>query len=293
MIPDELRLRARRLAGAALPEPLFRVLRRRRVAAMVDRYPTHVVTRRCGGVELKVLLGDPLAERWYDLDWDALPEFELLRGHGLGPGARVLDLGAHQGVVALILASLVGDTGEVVAVEAGAYNARIAERNRDLNGASNLTILHAAAGDGATPTLSFFEDLNGRILDRPRVQGRGVVEVPAVSVDGLAARYGRPDVVVIDVEGFEHRVLAGAVGTLAAARSSFMVEVHAGCGLERLHGSVSEVLARFPAERYELFVAPHLPDRTFVSLQQGKQVTGDRFFLVAVPARVPGAADGQ
>src|SRR5688572_27418763 len=99
MIPDEFRLRARRMVGAALPEPLFRALRRRRVAAMVDRYPTRVVTRRCGGVELKVLLGDPLAERWYDLDWPALPEFELLRHHGLGPGARVLDLGAHQGVV--------------------------------------------------------------------------------------------------------------------------------------------------------------------------------------------------
>jgi FkbM family methyltransferase len=288
MIPDELRLRARRLAGAALPEPLVRALRRRRM----ERYEPRVVTHRYAGLELQILLNDPLGERWYDADWpdlDELPELPILQRHGLAPGARVFDLGAHQCILALVLARIVGESGSVVAVEAGAHNVRTAERNRELNDASNMTILHAAAGDGTTSTLQFVEDLNGRVEDRPNGGRRGVVEVPAVSVDGLAERFGQPDVVVIDVEGFEHRVLAGARKTMAAGKAAFFVEVHVGCGLEQSNGSLADVLSQFPPDRYELLAASEWTEE-YVQLEHASDVTRARFFLIGVPAR---AADGH
>jgi FkbM family methyltransferase len=256
------------------------------VAAAVNRYQPRVVRHRYAGFELQVLLNDPMAEQWYDTGWPDLsdiPELPLLQRHGLAPGARVFDLGAHQCVLALILARLVGDSGSVVAVEAGAHNVRVAERNRELNGASNLTILHAAAGDGASSTLPFVEDLNGRVDDRPNGRGPGLVEVPAVSVDGLAARFGQPDVVVIDVEGFEHRVLAGARATLAAAKAAFFVEIHVGCGLEQSHGSLGDVLSQFPPHRYELLAARDWTDE-YVRLEDALDVTRGRFFLIGIPA---------
>ncbi|HEY5491738.1 MAG TPA: FkbM family methyltransferase [Gemmatimonadaceae bacterium] len=62
----------------------------------------------------------------------------------LGPGARVFDLGAHQGVVALMLAGIVGPEGQVIAVEAVPHNARIATQNATANACRQLVVLHAA-----------------------------------------------------------------------------------------------------------------------------------------------------
>ena len=52
-----------------------------------------------------------------------LPELVLLRESGaLRQGSNVFELGAHQGIVALILADAVGPQGTVIAVEAERHN---------------------------------------------------------------------------------------------------------------------------------------------------------------------------
>jgi ubiquinone/menaquinone biosynthesis C-methylase UbiE len=56
----------------------------------------------------------------------------LFREAGIGPGQRVLDLGSGVGDVSMLLARIVGPSGEVVGVERDAYsiaraNARVAE----------------------------------------------------------------------------------------------------------------------------------------------------------------------
>src|SRR5829696_6377206 len=99
----------------------------------IARYRDRQVRHIYGGVSLNIHLADPLAEGWYDRDWPELPEIALLRRHKLKPGARVFDLGAHQGVVALMLAKEVGPKGLVVAVEGYTHNAAICLKNKNLN----------------------------------------------------------------------------------------------------------------------------------------------------------------
>jgi hypothetical protein len=60
-----------------------------------------------------------------------------------------------------------------------------------------------------------------------------------------------PQVIYIDVEGYESEVLAGAVKTVKHSLD-FYIEVHAGCGLETFGGTVDKLLTLLPAERYEL-----------------------------------------
>jgi hypothetical protein len=92
-------------------------LRKARVEYALWRYPAKKVRHRYGSEEFEIEIKDPLAEGWYDHDWDELPEIAVLRRHALRPGARVFDIGAHQCVVAMLLAREVGPLGTVLAVE--------------------------------------------------------------------------------------------------------------------------------------------------------------------------------
>ena len=263
---------AKRIARAIVPAPLYRRYRRRRIASIIANYPTHDVTHVRGGHTLRIRLADPLAEGWYDRD--ATPAgVEFLREHGvLVPGAKVLDIGAHQGVVALVLARDVGETGHVVAVEADQHNARVAEANRDLNDAENLTVIHAA-GAASEGSVSFSESLNGRVEGRD-----ALVEVAALTVDGLASEYGTPDLVFIDVEGYEEQVLKGGTKTLENGSTTFMVEVHDHDALSAYGASADAIVEHFPA--FDRYVSGNERE-PFVPLE-GPPPAG-RFFLAAIP----------
>lgn len=238
-----------RVAALPVVRPVHRVARRRRLARRVNRYVPRDVRHTYAGVELTIALRDPLAEGWYDHDWPAQPELDLLSGRGrLADGATVLDLGAHQGVVGLICAARVGG-GKVVAVEAEPHNVRVARENAALNPTLALHVEHAAVA-AASGSLWFSEGLNGAVLAGSRI---GKVQVPAVTLDHLAERHGHPDVVLIDVEGFEGRALEGASRVLEARRTDFFVELHDAATLgahgwtaravvERLEGAGADVL---------------------------------------------------
>jgi hypothetical protein len=99
-------------------------------------------------------------------------------------------------------------------------------------------------------------------------------------VDELARQFGRPDVLFIDVEGFECEVLKGACETLRE-RPDVFIEVHSGCGLERLGGSREEILDTFPADHYKLFSA--VPGSAgFLPLKDTNSLPATRSYLVAL-----------
>ena len=264
---------AKAIARRLLPHSLYRRYRQRKVASLISAYPARRVSHDYGGHRLEVELADPLAEGWYDHDWEEPTAISFLRDRGvLRDGATVLDLGAHQAVIALMLAQDVGPEGRVVSVEAEPHNARMAERNRELNRAENLTVVHAAGA--ATPgVISFAEGLNGQIDESTAT---GNVEVPAMTVDELVSRFGTPALVMIDVEGYEANVLRGAGSVLGDGATSFLVEIHE--EIVDYGSSAAEVLALF--DGYERWVA--VEDDDPLQPLEGPPPPG-RFFLVALP----------
>jgi len=110
----------------------------------------------------------------------------LFREAGIGPGQRVLDLGSGMGDVAMLLARLVGASGEVVGVE------------RDANSIARAKARIAAAG---LRNLHFLNtDVNNIIAEQPfdAVVGRFILMFlpDPVSVLRSAARLVRPGGVV-------------------------------------------------------------------------------------------------
>ncbi len=66
----------------------------------------------------------------------------LFRSAGIGPGQRVLDLGSGVGDVAMLVARLVGPSGEVVGIERDASSIARAECRVASAGLRNLTFKH-------------------------------------------------------------------------------------------------------------------------------------------------------
>lgn len=267
------------LLGLLPPAALGR-LRAWRIRQIITAYTPRVVEHTYGDGRLRVHLGDPLGQGWYDHDWAQLPEISVLRGGTLRPGARVFDIGAHQGVVAMMLAREVGSSGYVLAVEPNPHNAAVALKNRDINGMTQIEIVEAAVSD-RSGTVVLNHGLDGQLDDGTGAGGR--MSVASVTLDELAQRHGMPEFVMIDVEGAECKVLQGGEHVLRSG-ADFAVEVHVKYGLEKLGGSVEALLSFFPADRF-VVTARAEADTSFRPLTAGDPLTRDRFFLLATVKR--------
>jgi FkbM family methyltransferase len=269
----------RQVARTCLPDRYRSGLYLLRQQASRVFFTPYDVLRSYSGVPLDIHIADPVAERWYGADWPELPEIDLLRTGKLRPGARVFNVGAHQGIVGLVLAAAVGPQGSVLAVEANAHNAKVATLNasKNRNRGLNVDVLHAAVTDSARPVM-MNKLLNGR-LDNG--SGRfGKTAVRGVTIDDLTAQHGQPAVLFIDIEGAECRALVGAHMTLARRPDCF-IEVHVGCGLEELDGSIAELISYFPSAQYRRLICSEA-DRSFSEFSSDSPLLRDRFFLVAL-----------
>ncbi len=258
------------VARDVTPVRLWSHLRVGRLRWQLRHFAAYEVEHVYGTSPLRVHIADPLARAWYDRDWPELPAFALFRGRSLRPGATVFNLGAHHGVVALMLEREVRPNGLVLAVEGVPHNADVARKNAALNNAREMKVIHAAVTETAG-AVDFSLALNGRVDDGKAEYGR--VRVPAVTVDDLAAAHGHPDLLFIDVEGYEQRVLEGAAATLRRRPDIFM-EVHE--TLARYGGNVDDLIALLAD--YELFAAQS-DDQPF---QPFDGAPAPRFFLVAL-----------
>lgn len=258
-----------------LPSRVWLRLHEWKVGRLIRDYPHRVVEHLYHGFPLKVLIADGLASAWYDHDWSAQTEIEFLKKHRLRTGARVFDCGAHQGVVAMMLARVVGSTGEVIAVEATQHNCEVARENFKLNAITHARCLHAGVSN-ASGTLRFSFSLNATACPTS-----GSVSVEAITIDQLTDAHGPPDVLIVDVEGFELNVLHGAARTLAT-RPSCMIEVHVNHGLEAAGGSSIEVINLLRSAGYKLHVFRENDPTVFPLEQAPATILQDRFFLLAV-----------
>jgi FkbM family methyltransferase len=151
----------------------------------------------------------------------------------LGLGKVAFDIGANVGCYSILFGQWVGAEGKVFAFEPSPATFSGLERHIALNQLGGVVRpIHAAVSDESDTAEFLVLDNQGMSRLAVGVEGDTsprAVRVPTVSVDEFCAREGvTPDLMKIDVEGFELAVLRGARETIrrAGARLALFVEMH-------------------------------------------------------------------
>lgn len=139
-------------------------------------------------------------------------------------GSTAFDIGANVGYHTLVLAQLVGPEGACYAFEPNSENCRLILLGAEKNGFANVKLMPIALSD--QPGWAYFSPhigSNGGFATRNAelTDGCGVV-VPMFMLDDL--RLPPPDIIKVDVEGAEYRVLRGAEKSIARSRPAIVSE---------------------------------------------------------------------
>lgn len=141
----------------------------------------------------------------------------------IGPGATVIDVGAHVGYYTLLASMLAGDSGSVWAFEPEPTNAAFLRQHMYLNHCNNVHVEEVAVSN-ASGRARF---VCGKGSGTGHLDGSGDMEVRTVRLaDFCAARGIKPSALKIDVEGAETEVLEGARELIRSSRPVIFLSTH-------------------------------------------------------------------
>ena len=201
--------------------------------ARANRLNVPVVVPWLGGTRVGVTLGNDMSLCLYVGGSFEPNEFAFL-DRVLRPGMTFVDIGANEGLYTLFVASRVGPSGRVVAVEPSSRERNLLEANLARNRLHDVTVVpHALADAAGSAELKIASGEHGGhntlgqfIYESDALAARENVTVE--TLDGLVTRLGldRADVIKIDVEGAELKLLQGGRGLLSQRHPVLLIEAN-------------------------------------------------------------------
>ena len=208
-----------------------------------------------------------------------------LFGRFLDPGGVVIDIGGHSGQYTKLLAAIV-TRGRVYTFEPSSYSMSILRRVVGLRRLANVSLIAKGLSDApgslvlSTPlkpagTFRFgVAHMGGQDDGKATARFREMVEV--TTLDAFAAEVGLPrlDLIKIDVEGWEMRVLEGGSDTIRRFRPVIYLELVERL-LARAGDSLESAWGLLASWGYRPFVCLDGKDLT----PRDAPVDGDTFWL--------------
>jgi FkbM family methyltransferase len=156
---------------------------------------------------------------------------EFLRSR-VAAGDTCVDVGAHVGYYALQMALWTGPSGRVIAFEPNPTARAVLDANVRLNGLQDRIAVEPYAVADAPGTAQLFNGGETSGLSRIGAPNPGGnpgegIDVPVVTLDDYcASRAIVPQWILIDAEGLELQVLAGARRLMSDSTAVLVVEMH-------------------------------------------------------------------
>jgi FkbM family methyltransferase len=157
------------------------------------------------------------------------PHVQRFLAVNLGAGHVFYDVGANVGFLTLVGARAVGKTGRVYSFEPLRDNLVALKYNVGLNRLSQVAIVEAAVADkSGSSEFAVGTSTTGRLATSDTGAENRHLTVRTVSLDDAVAEMALrpPDVVKIDVEGAESRVLSGMASVISAFHPIILCEIH-------------------------------------------------------------------
>lgn len=208
---------------------------------------------------------------WLHKVWDE--PVKMVLESLLKPGDVYLDLGANIGYFTLMASRLVGADGLVVAAEPSIRALRKLTFHLWQNQCLNVLLLSGAVGDQwAMSQLSLAVDTNigGSAVRFNESAGQSFESIWILPIDAfLQSSERKPNLIKLDLEGFELRALRGAKRTIEQARPWIICEVTERF-LRRFDGSTEELflfLEEYGYQPYSCQIINHQVDWAKTSWQ--------------------------
>jgi len=188
------------------------------------------------------------------------------------PGMMVVDIGANIGYYALQEARIVGPEGKVYAIEPARDSVKQLKANIKLNNYTNIEVFEMAIGDrNGTATLQVNEQSNltsiGNISHRNCKES---YEVPISTYDMFLWDDAKPDIIRMDVEGYEWNIIKGMGETLCGNKPlTIFIELH----LDILGNKVKELAMILKTANFKIISASLEPHPAVMKFNLGKSLT--------------------
>jgi FkbM family methyltransferase len=268
-----------RLARVIYRATPFRPLRQAGFSVYTRLVRNRVVREDIDGAQYELHLSEMIDLALYLQQFE--PDVRAAIRRVTRPGMTILDIGANIGAHTLLFSSLAGPAGRVVAFEPTDFAFAKLQKNISLNPHLHVDLVRLALSDRAAAD----EQVDFRAswqTNGSRVNGISTVNVVRLDDWAEANRLSAIDVIKLDVDGYEYRVISGGERTIARTRPVFIIEA-SGLHFAEPSRNPFEVLRRLGYELWDLSEAETL---TFDAVR-GRLSEKDPAFsvnLIAKPA---------
>jgi FkbM family methyltransferase len=153
------------------------------------------------------------------------PEIFTELKNSIKPGMTIIDVGAHYGIHALYAWKRLRGKGSVYAFEPWWENFEILASNKSANKAESLVIINKALANSAGKGIMQIGKTTGSITLKSFEKNKTSVEI--TTLDHFCDKIKiKPDLILIDVEGNDDKVLIGGFQIISKYLPMIIVEHH-------------------------------------------------------------------
>lgn len=191
---------------------------------------------------LQIDTGEEIGKRiYYYRSYEPDQEARLMEL--MKPGDIFFDIGANIGIFSLLAASC---GAKVIAFEPSKKVYKLLRKNIEINNYQNSILTVSEAVSDRKGVTHFFETRSGnlgvgRIINFNPNDQKESYEVTINTLEYFVKKFGKPNVLKIDVEGAEYLILKGASNILKEMSSRILIEFHPK-EIELFGGSIDECL---------------------------------------------------
>jgi len=163
------------------------------------------------------------------------PLVTKLLSNELRKGMNCLDVGSNIGYYVLLEAQIVGKNGSIISIEPSSQNFIALKENVKLQNFSNVKVFQFACGD-RNGTINFLttERSNWSRIDEkcfeffPSTKIVGSEKIQVKKLDSFMEQIDldKLDLIRMDVDGYEYKILDGMIQTLKKFKPTIIIETH-------------------------------------------------------------------